>query len=203
VALEVGLAVTDGETVVSLQDSGGHNFSLVLLTGTSETILGSDGANIIYGFNGNDAITGYDFADYLFGGGGNDTIDGGEGNDLIAGGAGNDVLTGGVGQDTFLFDALSSSVDTITGYTPSVDVLQLVRSGVFSGLTTTSGTLSAAEFESGAGLTAAATSAGRIVYNTTSGALYYDADGLGGTAAVQIAVLLGLPALSYSEFLIV
>ncbi|MBS1142492.1 MAG: hypothetical protein H6R13_3945, partial [Proteobacteria bacterium] len=43
-----------------------------------------------------------------------------------------------------------------------------------------------------------------IVYNTTTGKLYYDADGLSSTAAVQIA-LIGTTthaALSASDFLV-
>jgi Ca2+-binding RTX toxin-like protein len=45
----------------------------------------------------------------------------------------------------------------------------------------------------------------RIVYNTSTGALYYDADGSGSSAAVQIA-LMGMsnhPTLNYQDFFIV
>jgi multisubunit Na+/H+ antiporter MnhB subunit len=41
-------------------------------------------------------------------------------------------------------------------------------------------------------MVAAATAAGRIVYNTNTGALFYDVDGAGGTNAVQIATLTGI-----------
>ena len=44
-------------------------------------------------------------------------------------------------------------------------------------------------FVSGAGLTAAQDAEDRFVYDTTTGALYYDADGLGGADAVAVAVL--------------
>jgi serralysin len=43
----------------------------------------------------------------------------------------------------------------------------------------------------------------RIIYNTTTGALLYDADGTGATAAVQFATLTGTPALNNTEFLII
>jgi Ca2+-binding RTX toxin-like protein len=42
----------------------------------------------------------------------------------------------------------------------------------------------------------------RVVYNTSTGALYYDADGSGAGKAVQIAVLESKPVLDYSDVLI-
>ena len=129
------------------------------------------------------------------------TIDGGAGNDVVTGTAYNDNITLGTGTDTLKFTSLTG-VDTIADYNPTDDLIQLAKS-VFTGLTTASGALSAAEFQSGAGLTAASTAEARIVYNSTSGALYYDADGQGGAAAVQIATLTGAPILNSNEFFIV
>lgn len=43
----------------------------------------------------------------------------------------------------------------------------------------------------------------RIVYDTSSGDLYYDADGLGGIAAIKFASLTSHPAVAFSAFLIV
>ncbi len=42
-----------------------------------------------------------------------------------------------------------------------------------------------------------------IVYNTTSGALYYDLDGQGSASAVQFATLEHKETLKYSDFLVV
>ncbi len=42
----------------------------------------------------------------------------------------------------------------------------------------------------------------RVIYNTTTGALYYGADGSGSGAAVQIGVLDGHPTLAYTDVLI-
>lgn len=42
-----------------------------------------------------------------------------------------------------------------------------------------------------------------MVYNTATGVLSYDADGNGGGAAVAIANLTGLPALTAGDFSIV
>jgi len=38
-----------------------------------------------------------------------------------------------------------------------------------------------------------------VIYNTTTGALYYDADGSGSGAAQQITVLAGHPALAATD----
>jgi Ca2+-binding RTX toxin-like protein len=43
-----------------------------------------------------------------------------------------------------------------------------------------------------------------LVYNQSTGALYYDADGAGGNASVQVATLTGSPdALAASDFIII
>jgi Ca2+-binding RTX toxin-like protein len=71
------------------------------------------------------------------------------------------------------------------------------------GLTT--GTLRIDQFFSSSTAVGGNDATDRIIYNTTSGALYYDADGSGNFAAVQIA-LMGLsiyPTLAYQDFLIV
>ncbi len=74
------------------------------------------------------------------------------------------------------------------------------------GLGATTGALTSAAFVSGAGRTAAADTSDRIIYNTTTGDLYYDADGKGSTAAIKIA-LIGTspsrPVLDHTDFLII
>ena len=42
-----------------------------------------------------------------------------------------------------------------------------------------------------------------LVYDPTTGILYYDADGSGAGAAVQIALISGRPALSADDFVLV
>ena len=45
------------------------------------------------------------------------------------------------------------------------------------------------QFYAAAGATKAHDASDRVIYDTASGKLYYDADGQGGAAAVQIAML--------------
>ena len=190
--LSTSLAVSDGvASDVSLL-SGTTPVALTVGNAFGNQIGGTEGfINLLYGFSGNDEFIGSSSQDYIFGGGGNDTIDGGTGDDVIYGEAGSDI---------FVFNS-ATGVDTIADYTVADDSIQLSKA-VFTGLGVV-GSLSSDEFVSGAGLTAAADATDRIVYDTTSGALYYDADGAGGGAAVQIATFTGLPDLLSSEFAII
>ena len=128
-------------------------------------------------------------------------VRGNNGNNIINGGAGDDELTGLGGQDSFLFNtALSAAtnVDVITDFNVAADTI-LLDDAIFSsslGL----GTISAGELVLGA---AAQDSNDRIIYNSASGALSYDSDGVGGTDAVQFAQLNAGLALTYLDFVVV
>jgi len=149
----------------------------------------------------NDTLTGSTAANRLAGGAGNDVLNGGAGNDTLVGGLGNDTLTGGAGLDFILFDTAPSATnrDTISGFATVDDTIQLAGS-VYTALGAL-GNLSAGAFNFGI---AATESDDRIIYNTASGALSYDADGLGGAAAIQIATITGLTGtLSAADFVII
>jgi Ca2+-binding RTX toxin-like protein len=63
------------------------------------------------------------------------------------------------------------------------------------------GALAAGAFKAGA---AATDADDRIIFNNATGALLYDADGVGGTAAVQFATLTGIVGtVTEAEFLII
>ena len=175
---------------------------VVLGTGTAVTAVttGTVALNVnasaltnalsITGNAGANKLTGTAYADSLDGGAGNDSLMGGEGDDSLIGGNGNDTLTGGTGLDHFIFTAAPSALsnkDTITDFVSGMDELQFSKA-IFASLGET-GKLSGVAFLSGAGLVAAQDSADRMIYNTTTGALYYDADGVGGVAAVQVAII--------------
>jgi Ca2+-binding RTX toxin-like protein len=152
---------------------------------TGVTISGTNGNDILYGTNAVETILGLNGADHLLGGGGVDTINGGAGNDHLYGGIGADVLTGGAGNDGYTLDApLGSGVDRITDFSHTYDTIWL-QDTIFTGITT-KGLLPTDAFYVGA---AAHDASDRIIYNSATGAVFYDADGTGSTPAVQIAVL--------------
>ena len=104
-------------------------------------------------------------------------------------------MTGGAGADQFDFTVAldaAANLDTITDFQLGLDRIRL-ESDIFSGLA--AGALDGNAFLSAAGAAQAADADDRVIYNPTSGALYFDADGAGGAAAVQFAVLATRPAL--------
>ncbi len=149
--------------------------------------------------DGNDLLIGTSANNNLSGGSGNDSLYGLAGNDTIIGGRGNDFLSGGTGADHFLFNASGEGIDTISDFNVTDDTIRLSASG----FTLPLGVLAAGAFRSGAGVTSAVAAADRLLYNTTNGALYFDSDGNGASAALQLAILSNRPALTNADFLVV
>lgn len=194
------------------EQASGQTLSAVLAdlgTAGTDTIRGGAGLDGIYGLAGNDRISGLggaDFinggggADVLAGGGGKDTLIGANGNDRMNGGGGSDLLDGGLGFDTFVFSAAlgKSNIDTIASFDTANDTIEL-DNATFTGLRGT--TLAASAFHIGA---SAADAGDRVIFNANSGALLFDADGRGGDAAIQFAVIETLTgSLSASDFAII
>lgn len=183
----------------SLAASTGVGFvEKLVLTGTAavngtgnalaNTVTGNAGANLLRGLGGHDVIAG------------------GAGNDTLVGGLGRDTLTGGTGSDFFRFDTLpntSTNRDQVTDFNVAADTFQL-ENGVFTKLGTATGAMSASFFKSI--VTGGATDANDyLVYNRTTGVLYYDATGSanGLTDAVQVALLGPGLALTSADFTLV
>ena len=166
-------------------------FSLVSV-GTVETLTLTGSGNI--------KGTGNAYNNKLTGNTGANTLDGGAGNDMLNGGVGKDMLTGGAGKDTFFFNAALSAAnsDKINDFSVADDTVRM-ENAVFTGLKAT-GTLAESAFYAGA---AAHDASDRIIYNKATGALSYDADGKGGTAAVQFATLAKGLALTHADFMVV
>lgn len=84
---------------------GTDRADLIYARGGDDTVYGDGGNDIIYGGNGIDRLYGGDGKDYLYGGDGAELTDGGAGDDTIFGdssataAAGTDQLIGGMGND--------------------------------------------------------------------------------------------------------
>ena len=127
---------------------------------------------------------------------------GGDGADHLAGGAGDVILTGGAGLDVFVFDKLGG-LDHIADFTSATDHIQ-ISAKLVAALGGTQALLETC-FYAASGAVTAQDADDRLIYNTSTGALYYDVDGAGRRAAVQFAVLDlasdSVPALSFGDFI--
>jgi len=130
----------------------------------------------------------------FYGLGGNDTILAGGGDDLLSGGTGNDRLTGGAGEDRFLFDTLlnaKTNIDTITDFLTGTDRIEL-DDAIFEKFLGVTGQIAESNFVKGGTGVKALDSNDHLIFNTATGALFYDADGSGSGAAIQFATLTGV-----------
>ena len=150
-------------------------------------------------------LIGSKFADTLFGTASANQFVGGAGNDFIYGRGGADTLVGGAGSDRFYFDtALTQNpaeVALITDFVSATDVL-VIDHDIFSGLAnlTVGATLANDAFAIGSEAT---TASERILFDDTTGALFYDADGSDTQySAVQFASLSLFTEIHASDFVV-
>ena len=162
---------------------------------------------VLTGTAGADTLRGDALGDILSGLAGKDALFGLAGNDTLNGGLGNDVMEGGAGQDIFILNAKlgktnasnrKSNLDRITDFSVADDTIDLARS-VFTKIAK-KGVLTKSAFYIGA---AAHDANDRIVYNKKTGALFYDSDGKGGHAAIQIATLTKSLLLTNKDFYVI
>lgn len=128
-----------------------------------------------------------------------------QGDDTLRGGLGNDVLEGGAGRDRFVFDAPAGAADAdrVVDFRGNQDELVL-DDAAFAAIGAL-GRFAAGDerFAFGDGLTAGADAADRIVYDTATGDLYYDADGSGAGASLLFATLQGAPRLDADDIVVI
>jgi Ca2+-binding RTX toxin-like protein len=187
------ISALGGDDIVSGQ--GGND--VISGGGGRDTLNGDAGADTLNGDADRDTLNGGADHDLLFGGADADRLDGGTGNDQLSGGAGLDDLTGGAGADVFVFDRpTGTSADRVRDFVSGID--EVAVRGSDYGLAT--GALSDASYFA---LSAAAANVdhGRFLYNTTTGALAWDADGRAATANVTIATFNPGQVLAFSDFL--
>jgi Ca2+-binding RTX toxin-like protein len=151
---------------------------------SKDVINGQKGRDQIDGRDGHDLLRGGAGKDTLLGGNGKDILSGGDGHDSLIGGNDNDTVTGGAGKDTFTFNQKREGVDEITDFSVADDIIQVSQAGFAGGLK--KGGLKADQFVIGS---AAKEKGDRFIYNQSTGALFFDGDGKGGTGQVQIAKL--------------
>ncbi|ETD76149.1 calcium-binding protein [Rhodobacter capsulatus] len=130
----------------------------------------------------------------------NNRIIGNDADNMLAGGLGNDVITTGLGNDVIVFNTAlgATNVDMITDFYAGYDQIRL-DDAIFTGLAR--GALAASAFAANEG--GRAMDAGdRILFDTATARLYYDADGTGAGARVLVAFVTG-SILSADDFLVI
>lgn len=140
------------------------------------------GIENVQGSNHGDILIGNSAANRLEGVGGNDTLSGGKGDDTLVGGSGSDLLIGGAGADAFRFSRYDNGSDIIQDFESGVDRIEIIG-WLYGNLPI--GTLSADLFA----LDAPVDADDRFIFDTTTGVLSYDADGIGSGAAITMAAL--------------
>ncbi|PSJ65698.1 beta strand repeat-containing protein [Kumtagia ephedrae] len=129
-------------------------------------------------------------------------VRGNNGDNVLDGGGGIDTLFGMGGADAFRFSTAlgAGNVDRIADFSVADDSIHL-DDAIFTALTTP-GTLDASAFKDIA--LAARDADDRILYNSTTGSLFYDADGSASAfAPVKFAALSPGLALSAADFVVV
>ncbi|WP_156481709.1 choice-of-anchor I family protein [Anabaena sp. 4-3] len=174
------------DTVISVVDWVlGDNIENLTLVRNATDGGGNELNNRIIGNNASNTLVGLDGDDYLAGGTGNDTLIGGDGNDTLVG-----------GRDADRFDltgVLLGGFDTIVDFRTSEDIVQLSANE----LQLTAGSLDSSLFVLG---TSATTETHRLIYNRTTGELFFDTDGSGSTESVKIALFSNRAALTAASF---
>jgi Ca2+-binding RTX toxin-like protein len=182
----------------------GTTYSVSYTSVEQLNIVGSQGHDEFAGASGNDTIQGAGGNDRINGNAGRDEIFGGSGFDRLQGGVGNDTISGGSELDTFEFGGagLSFSMigrDTILDF--DRDTVSLSQE-TFTDLVSL-GALVSEQFAVVSSYTQAARSEALIVYNASSGVLFYNQNGSAtgfGDGGGSFAILKGLPEISVSNF---
>jgi hypothetical protein len=181
--------VNHGKIVGGIGDEDGANDVIInpgKITGSVELGSGNDT------FNGSGGTSGV-----IFAAGGNDRIIAGRGQVSVHLGTGKSTVTGGPGHDKFFFDdlLLFGQIDRFTNFDPSRDKFVLSESA-FAGIGPIGGTLAATEFHIGAH---AVTAAQHIIYNPSTGLIYYQPDVGPEVAFAKVGAHL---ALTHGDFLV-
>jgi Ca2+-binding RTX toxin-like protein len=191
-----------------LSRTHGSDFEVVDSEGIlpGKKVVGAAKSEVFGGTRGNDVLYGADGNDRLVGGSGWDVLYGGRGNDVLIGGQGRDVLFGNEGIDAFVFNSRpgvsnklgSKNIDSIRDFVPKDDTIQL-DNAVFKALGGT-GPMKPGFFHASK---TAHDADDRIVYDRTTGVLFYDSNGSLPGGVTHFATLTNKPALTAADFVVI
>ncbi|MHC0062364.1 beta strand repeat-containing protein [Nostoc sp. UIC 10890] len=189
----------DGNDILGVSSTGNN----LLYGGDGNDILNvfGSGNNLLDGGDGDDSLTASSNSgnNTLIGGNGDDTLRGGSGDSILIGGKGNDRLFGEGGTDTFVFNSFDEGLDRIRDFVAINELIQVSTAGFGGGLS--AGVLKTSQFTLGESAT---TSTQRFIYNSTTGALFFDQDGNAGAfTQVQFAELSTGLSLTNNNFVVV
>jgi Ca2+-binding RTX toxin-like protein len=180
--------------MVSASWTMGASLEKVVMTGiANQSVTGNSAANTITGNGLTNTVHAGGGNDTVIGQGGNDKLWGGANNDAIRGGAGNDSLWGDGGADQFVFNSAggAANADTIKDFVHLTDDIVL-DAAIFTALGLP-GDLAAGKFKAATDITATAgstvDSSDRVLYDSDSGNLYYDANGSAANGRVLLATV--------------
>ena len=191
--IAIGTRIENGTT--------GGGSDLIIGNAVGNTLRSGAGNDTLRGAAGNDTLEGSTGNDWLRGDAGADRLVAGVGNDTLEGGAGVDRLFGGAGRDAFVFNTAvtAANADIVADFVVADDTIRLDRS-FFTALSV--GALSASAFTKNA--SGQATDAlDRIIYETDTGKIWYDADGKGGAARMLVATLDTGLAMTHADFVVI
>jgi Ca2+-binding RTX toxin-like protein len=148
----------------------------------------------ISGKGGDDRISALAGDDDLAGDGGDDKLNGGAGLDDVIGGKGQDRLTGGADNDRFFYlEALkAANRDSIVDFGEGDD-------GIVVNFAALGETVEVGELAFGA---KADEANAQLIYDQTSGKLWFDSDGTGKAGQVWFLTLLNKAELTFEDFII-
>lgn len=174
------------------------------------TVIGSASVDRFSGSALADTLNGREGNDWLIGGGGddilngeadNDRLQGGIGVDTLDGGVGSDTYEGGLGADTFVFRNIGGGVDAVFDFSSAQGDKLAFQASDFA--PASAGALPAAQFIAGIGWSTPTTAEETLVYDTSNGYLYYDANGSAIGGQTLVSIITGAPVLTASDFLLI
>jgi Ca2+-binding RTX toxin-like protein len=214
-AVDLGNILLNGQSAIedSFDVFDANSRQTSIFNRNSVTFL-NDLDNLVKGFDySDDVINGQGGNDTLSGLSGNDLLRGGLGNDVLAGGAGNDTLRGDRGADQFLFKGSRQfskkdlGQDVILDFTASDHDRIVLSKSTFKSVKSHRGDgfSKSTDFAVVSNGSAIGGSAASIVYDSSSGGLYYNqngrASGLG--SGDLFATLANKPTLTANSFRII